>query len=139
MRQIAYQQRPPELDMLGLEDALRSLARRTSLQSNLKIEVNYQLPVSLEESKNVVLFRVTQEGITNAIRHSKCQTIQVNVYLKASWVFLTIHDDGEGISDCYQWGGGLNGAHGRVSKEGGKLLLTSRDEGGSSLTAQIPI
>ena len=142
VRRIAYEQRPPELDMLGLYDALKALVTRADQQES--VEISLQVPDTppdppLPSPVNVSLFRIAQEGITNALRHSGTDSIEVLLSLNPQSVVLSVIDYGEGQPDQFVWGGGLSGAHGRLHKLGGQLKLISNDEGGLTLMASVPI
>jgi len=142
VRRIAYEQRPPELDMLGLYDALRALVKRSDIQEDKHISL--QVPSTspdppLPSAVNVCLFRVAQEGITNALRHSGTDIVMVSLTLDHQEVTLKVIDHGHGQPDQLVWGGGLSGAHGRLHRIGGRLQVTQTLSGGLTLIATIPL
>ena len=128
--------------MLGLYDALQALVKRADQQEHVRVSLHVppQLPQPpLPAPVNVCLFRIAQEGITNALRHSGTDSVEVMLTLTSQWVILSVIDHGHGRPDDFVWGGGLSGAHGRVHRLGGQLELISTDEGGLTLVARIPV
>lgn len=139
VRRIAYEQRPPELDLLGLHDALHSLGRRAELRSGMKINISCgQLP-PLSEEQMIALFRLAQEGLTNAMRHSGGQQIMIKISASDAELCLSIHDDGTGPPQDVIWGGGLIGAYGRARRVGGQFSFGAHSDGGSELKMRIPL
>ena len=140
VRRIAYEQRPPELDMLGLRDALHALVRRAELSSNATISLNIGVSPTLDRlpsELNVSLFRIAQEGITNALRHSDSNIVEVRLALMNTEVVLEVVDHGSGVASDLIWGGGLSGAHGRIHKLGGQLIVKPTRGGGVTLCVRV--
>ena len=142
VRRIAYEQRPPELDMLGLYEALSSLVKRADDQSEVRVtlEVPSAPPSPLLTCEmNVSLFRIAQEGITNALRHSGTDRVEVVLSFVDHDVMLCVIDRGQGQLDQLVWGGGLSGAYGRLHRLGGTLQILPTDRGGLTVMARIPL
>ncbi len=139
VRRIAYEQRPPELDMLGLIEAVRAISSRVSQKGHLEISVESPTLPPLADLLNIALFRACQEGITNAIRHGQCSKIEVKFEIESGLLLLSISDDGLGLVDTLEWGGGLSGIHGRLKSYHGKLIVTVSALGGLSLMMRVPL
>jgi signal transduction histidine kinase len=139
--------RPPQLDDLGLLAALRWCASEVSEHYQIPIEVagkenNIQLPSDVR----VVLFRIAQEAVTNAIRHSDPSKVTIRLLKEPEQVRLMVEDDGAGFDydktlmeavAGEHWG--LLGMMERASLVGGELHITSKPGGGTILNADVPL
>jgi two-component system NarL family sensor kinase len=97
-RELSRLLRPTLLDDLGLEAALRWLARTLSERAGLAIEVHStlgerRLPADFE----TLVFRITQEALTNVIRHSGARVAQILLTCSAASLKLQVRDDGRGF------------------------------------------
>ena len=98
IRKISQELRPSILDDLGLISALDWLKeqykRRTSIHFILDMPED---EVNIKGEHATAIFRITQEALTNIIRHSKAKKVNIKLILKNSKIVLTIKDDGVGI------------------------------------------
>ena len=141
---IAY---PRILDDLGLASALRELARSAAVDIGpaISVEITEFAESSVKRlpaESAAVLYRVAQESIGNALRHSKATRIVVRLDGSVSAFTLQVQDDGVGF-DLDQMGDGASGlglftARERVSLAHGRFDLISRPGGGTTVTASIP-
>jgi signal transduction histidine kinase len=123
---------------LGEVDKLVEQARNAGLPVELRIEGE---PVELPAGVDLTAYRIVQEGLTNATKHSRAEHAEVLVRYDNGHVEVTISDDGQG------GGGGIgeSGGHGlvgmreRVSVYGGELEVGPRPEGGFALRVRLPI
>ena len=139
VRTIAYEQHPPELTMLGLIEAVKAIAQRITRVGQLNVSViGCELP-ELTQPISVAIFRLCQEGITNAIRHSKSLEVEISFEHRESSLMVYIEDDGIGIADQIKMGGGLNGLMSRISSHQGRLTLQDSSLGGIALIAELPL
>jgi len=142
IRRIAQDLRPPVLEALGLGLAMqthcREFANRTHLTMTVEIEEN--LP-AFSDVYNVILYRVLQEALTNVTKHAQASRVWVELGLDDNSINLTIQDNGRGLhsNEDHTNGIGLTGMNERLSLVGGKLLLRSSSEGGTILTAELPM
>lgn len=113
----------------------------TESLSSTGVHIEYAVmgnPRSLNSQTELTLFRATQEGVNNAIKHGACKTMQVLLdYSANDQVVLTISDDGMG-ADKINPGFGLVGISERVSMLGGKLEITGAPGEGLNLRIQVP-
>src|SRR4051794_41015639 len=95
VRRIALQLRPEALDDLGLASALRVFGERLGEQSRVRIDsrLNEPLP-ELSPQAELVIYRVTQEALTNVLRHSGATRAVVTLEARNGGVELRITDDG---------------------------------------------
>ena len=97
VRRIARELRPEALDDLGLVNALIALCSRVNAQDGPQIrrELDGNLP-PLSPDIELVIYRVAQESLTNALRHAEATTATISLALESGGVDLTIEDDGNG-------------------------------------------
>lgn len=149
--------RPPMLDDLGLESALRWLLDKR-LQHN---GIEYRLEVSprfeeliedsrekkLKENRDLLLFRIVQEAIVNIARHSRASLASVKMTQGDSRLQIVIEDDGIGFSVDQMvirgdspggQGYGLLGLRERVDLLRGELQIDSTPSVGTRLSVSIP-
>jgi signal transduction histidine kinase len=142
IRQLAQDLRPPVLDTLGLKQAIETYCTKFTERTKLPItlEVESGLP-TLPDVYNVTFYRVLQEALTNAAKHAEADHIWVELGLDGSSINLIIQDNGQGLkkNGDHTNGIGLTGMNERLSLAGGKLLIKSAAEGGTILTAALPI
>ena len=147
LRQLALDLRPPQLDQLGLEDALGWLAERQRTASGIDVQCKFS---GLERRPSPALesacYRIAQEALTNATRHAKAKGISMNVESDGRLLKLTIHDDGVGFdAKAAREKAVKTGSLGLISMEerarlaGGRLKLRSVAGGGTTLSAIFPL
>ena len=141
VRNIAMLLRPSMLDDLGLAPALAWLTREMSRSSGIEItaEIDPALD-SLPDTHRTCLYRVVQEAVTNAIRHSGAHRIAVSIKPEAGFVVATITDDGRGfaVAAIKQKGLGLVGMDERARELGGNMRIESLPGRGARVQVRLP-
>ncbi|MBM7820476.1 signal transduction histidine kinase [Cellulosimicrobium cellulans] len=107
----------------SLEDSLGSLVERVSVP---RVRVAVADDVMVDEDQTVVLVRVVQEALTNAIRHAEATVLDVTVTTEEGRVRLVAQDDGWGAARVVP-GNGLRGIEERVRAAGGTVRLDGRN------------
>jgi len=139
--------RPQILDDLGLEAALRWLARQSSEGSDCTIEVEVGLlPAGLDADLSTLVFRVAQEALTNAHKHAHAKNVVLRLSQRSDHLLMLVVDDGEGC-DLQQAlarsssgdSTGLASISERVRLFGGQLALDSRPGEGLQLRVTLPL
>jgi two-component system sensor histidine kinase UhpB len=137
VRAIARNLRPEALDELGLAAALRQLcvdAERAGVLVERRIAADLRLAPDAE----VVVYRVAQEALTNALRHSGAERIELTlVRAGAGGAELRVVDDGRGLDGVAE-GAGLRGMRERALLAGGALELGAAPGGGARVTLRLP-
>ena len=138
IRRVVYDLRPPALDDLGLQGALRDLAGHFS-GANLTIDIQLPdaLPV-LPAAVEVAVFRIVQESLTNVARHAGATHCSITLKLTTA-LELTISDDGIGISDARRAGVGLASMKERAEELGGTCSVNGRSERGTVVAVRLPL
>lgn len=97
-RSLARGLAPVELDMLGLTATLRELARTTTIRARLHCTLEMPEEVLLDDSEAVVhLYRIAQEAVNNAVRHSGAERITISLQNTPRGVQMQVVDDGIGL------------------------------------------
>jgi two-component system sensor histidine kinase UhpB len=139
VRTIAAQLRPVALDDLGLVSALGVLTEQMSEQAETQVDARLprRLP-ELDEEAELVVYRVAQEALTNAVRHSDAETIELALEHTDGRVRLVVRDDGRGFGGT-EPGNGVKGMRERALLVGGSLALGSRAGGGAEVRLELPV
>ena len=145
VRRIATSLRPSILDDLGLIPALEWQAQdfqnRTGVRCEMMATQNIATP-ALQGELATVLFRITQELLTNVMRHAEASHVDLNLCQKSNVVLLTIQDNGRGITDHeieQRASLGLLGIKERLVPFGGTLHLQGESGHGTRATVSIPL
>jgi two-component system sensor histidine kinase UhpB len=85
-----------------------------------------------------VVYRVAQEGLTNAIRHSEASRVTMELTADDGRVALIVADDGRGMSGGSE-GAGIKGMRERAVLIGAHLAIGDRDGGGAEVRLEVPI
>jgi two-component system sensor histidine kinase UhpB len=140
VRRIAQRLRPEPLEDLGLAGALLALSRRMREQSGLRIacRIPADLPPQSPE-RELVVYRVAQEALTNAIRHADAASVSIALQFRSDRLTLSVRDDGRGMHDGRREGGGMRGMRERAGLVGAAMLITSAPHAGTEVHLDIPL
>ncbi|MCI0573830.1 MAG: histidine kinase [Myxococcaceae bacterium] len=138
--------RPPQLDELGLVAALENYLKAVAQRSGVDLVFTSaaSLP-SLGVARDIVVFRVIQEAVTNALRHADARRIDVRLEAAGHAIRLEVRDDGKGFAAEEVLAGstsrsfGLFGMQERVRDLGGRFEVTSRAGEGTRVVAEVVI
>ena len=87
----------------------------------------------------MVLFRIVQEGLNNALKHAEAKSALLVVRRSEDSVRMELTDDGRGFDSAQKDGFGLNGLRERVRLLGGVLVVRSAPGQGTQLQVSIPL
>ncbi|MEN5060080.1 sensor histidine kinase [Luteimonas sp. TWI1416] len=139
LRDISVLLRPPQLDALGLEAALRAhaarLLRNAALQAEVEVATLTRRPAREVEQ---ACFRIAQEALTNIVRHARASRVALRLYEDAGTLCLHVGDDGVGFPDSAPTGLGLVIMRERAQGVGGQLDAASSRTGGTRIEARLP-
>jgi two-component system sensor histidine kinase UhpB len=141
LRRIARELRPEALDDLGLVNALIALCSRVGAQGGPRVERHFDggLPAMSRETE-LVIYRVAQESLTNALRHSEAVTATVSLKSDPETITLTVTDDGKGIPDRLPAAtAGIAGMRERALLVGGRLSISSSQGQGTEVQLTVPV
>ncbi len=147
VREIAYTLRPSMLDNLGLVASLENLIH--GYQKAFAVNLHFHsanVPQKLDAEKVTALYRVAQEAIWNALKHSGAKDIFISLVLRDKTLSLSIEDDGTGFDPHATAGDletkgkmGLRIIQERVVQVGGELSWESGEGRGTHLLVEIPV
>ena len=141
VRDVATSLRPPILDA-GISSAIEWQARRFEARTHIPclVQVPEHLP-PLGASKEVGLFRILQEALTNVMRHAQAHTVELTLSVQGRELCLSISDDGQGFEPGRDRpvSFGVVGMRERVLMLGGTLSLHSIPGEGTTLTVRVPL
>ncbi|MGE0489284.1 MAG: PAS domain S-box protein [Vulcanimicrobiota bacterium] len=142
VRRIATQLRPQLLDDLGVAAAIDWLAQEICGRANLAYELKIDLgPNRLPQEQSLALFRISQEALTNVVRHAGARAVKITLRADEQAVELVVEDDGRGITPDQAAGEGSLGLLGiseRAGMLGGSFEIGSPTQGGTCLRAHLP-
>ncbi len=142
VRRISGNLRPPALDDLGLVAALDWHSHEIETKSGIKVNFTCNvLEVKLPTEHGTGLFRIYQEALTNAVRHSNAKTINASLIITPTLITLTIADNGRGIDKQKNTSKsfGLVGIKERAYLLNGTFDIQSRQGEGTTLTVEVPM
>jgi two-component system sensor histidine kinase UhpB len=144
VRDVMVELRPPVLDDLGLFAALRWYGAHFAEQTGLLVQVEgAELPVRLPLIVETALFRVTQEALTNVVRHAHARRVTLTLESEPDSARLTIGDDGQGfspqrprgLSERPRWG--LISMRERAETVGGTMRIASAPGQGTRVILEV--
>jgi two-component system sensor histidine kinase UhpB len=135
---LARQLRPTALDDLGLVAAIAGQVEqvsRSKLSADLIEEGDFS---DLDSDVQLVVYRVAQEALSNAVRHSGAERIEVALRRGGDGVELTVSDDGRGFAfEASESGLGIAGMRERALLLGGELTIESRPGRGTTVRLSV--
>ena len=141
VRRIAHDMMPDALVNLGFRDAIEDLISQVSFNESLSIESYFSHnQFSLNESQSVIMYRIIQEIISNALKHAQADRLEVEVIETEKGYYFTIKDNGVGfnVSLNAQDGIGLKNIKNRIQYLNGKLEILSAPDSGTTFEMSIP-
>ena len=146
LRRLMTELRPPALDEIGLEVALRDYMTDFDRRIEARCEFLGELGEGrLEPSVETTLYRVAQEALTNVDKHARASSVRVVLSSDSDSVRLRVEDDGVGFepkrsSDLIEGGHfGVVGMRERVERAGGTLTLQDAPGGGTVIEVLLPL
>ncbi|MGN7758456.1 tetratricopeptide repeat-containing sensor histidine kinase [Chryseobacterium sp. 22532] len=142
LRRVAHNLMPDLLMKYGLEAAIQEFATRMS-NSALDIHtefINYSN--SIPEDKQLILYRIIQELVNNAIKHADTSEIIIQISEEENVLHLTVEDNGKGFDPAsldVRKTAGFHNIESRVQFLKGTMNITSELNIGTSIELQIPI
>jgi PAS domain S-box-containing protein len=124
----------------SLEVALAALAARSSFGGTVvRFRSRLETPMMFDLEVRNHLYRIAQEAVQNALKHSGARIVEIELWVHADGLSLTINDDGVGLprSGFPSSGLGMRTMHFRASSIGGRLVVAARSEGGVSIVCEI--
>lgn len=139
-RRIIEDLRPSSLSNLGLVASLEILGREFADQSGLQVEMVLE-PVDTDESRQLTIYRMVQESLTNIGKYAKATEVTVTMMNQGSHATIEVADNGCGFDTLHVRASthGLAGMRHRVEAAQGELVVESTPGSGTRLTATLPL
>src|SRR5262249_43712783 len=140
---ISHQLHSPQLEYLGIVGAIRSFCREFA--SHYSVEIDFtttDIPNRVSQEVSVCLFRIVQESLHNALKHSGVRRFAVNLSSSNTQLHLAISDRGVGFdaAEVIKKGGlGLISMRERLRLVNGSFSIESKLMGGTTIHAFVPI
>ena len=140
VRELSHRLHPSRLRLMGLVAAIEALIRDLSLPDVTVAFHHHHVPPDIDETVAVCVFRIAQEALGNALKHSEARHIWVDLVGGPSSVALTVADDGKGFDAERPSNGGLGliSMRERVESVGGALEIQTRPTGGTRVIVNVP-
>jgi PAS domain S-box-containing protein len=138
---LSHELHSSSLKHCGLGVALRDLCENYSHTHQIKVELSAgSLDSTLSDDMSLCLFRVAQEALANALKHSQTRRILVSASQESANVRLSVKDFGIGFDPAIQSSGiGLTSMRERLRIFGGELRVTSQPNLGAEIIAELPL
>ena len=145
VRKISHDLRPPQLDILGLTGAVKSMAKKLSHASGIEIRASCKPnDLKIPQEIEINLYRIIQEGLTNILKHSNADKALVKLNGSNGFIELQISDNGKGfkiksinLPFDTENGFGLQGMSERTKIMGGSFKVDSKPGKGTMLTVTV--
>ncbi len=140
-RDLARGLQPADLKGSGLKQALRAMAEQASESSEVKCHFKSTRGARVTDDTIALhLYRVAQEALKNAIKHSGAKNVLLILDRSETHVCVIVQDDGKGFSPRRRTKGlGLHIMRYRANALGGELRIEKRRTGGMEITCTIPM
>jgi len=142
-RRVVENLRPSLLDNLGLFPALRWQVSDTCGRAGMECIEQYPAEeLQLIPEASIAVFRIVQEALTNILKHSRAELVEITVERQAAWLMIRIRDDGVGIPAAQfqeQRSHGLASMRHRAEVLGGQWQVRSPADGGTEIEVRLPL
>ena len=139
VRLVARGLAPENDDSDALQVSLIALVERTNSLGRLKCRFECPKPVGLDDKAMAVpLYRIAQEAMTNALKHSRASEVVVRLAQDRGVLKLQVSDDGKGLQKNQGDGMGLHVMRHRASNIGAELAVESKPGHGVSVACSLP-
>jgi len=148
VRMIADDLRPPELDIIGLSDAIKKYCIYIAGQAGVKIDCRFRINKNLlNDIQAIALYRIAQEAMNNIIKHAEAKSVSILLSDRGGFIYLKIRDDGKGFNtdieerkvEAQRRCLGIQGIRERTEHLKGMFFIKSRLGYGSEILIKIPV
>ena len=134
---------PAALENYGLEKTIETLCEKISYTNKVKINFHsFNLENRFKQNIEIGLYRIAQELINNAVKHSNAEEINIQLIQHKKSILLMVEDDGEGFKDDASTiisGMGLKNVQTRVKSLHGTFSIDTSPGNGTIATVEIPL
>ncbi len=141
VRNLSHQMMPKSLQELGLAPAITDMMENTFPNTNIAHEFfQTNMEQRLPESIEIGLYRITQELVSNILKHANAKEVTIELLKNKQEIVLMVEDDGQGFSPAQiqKDGHGLTNIRSRLQAIKGEVHFESPQEGGTLVTVRVP-
>jgi PAS domain S-box-containing protein len=142
VQSISHRLHSSKLEYLGIVAAMRSFCAEFAEQQKVEIDFSYaEIPQNLPQGISLCLFRVSQEALQNAVKHSGMRHFEVTLGGGSDGIHLIVRDSGHGFDfEAAMQGRGLGliSMKERLKLVNGELSIDSRPKSGTTVHARVP-
>lgn len=136
--------RPPQLEDVGLDSAIRGFLDSFCACVNLKVEYIYKIndKIKISESVKIILFKIVQEALNNVVKHARAKKVKICFLKRAENIILTLQDDGIGYKEEQSRDAnklGVLGMKENVFHIGGTFCIEGKAGKGTKIKVVCPI
>jgi PAS domain S-box-containing protein len=143
VQSLSHELHSSKLEYLGITTAMRAFCHEFSDQQNVEVIFDHdEIPRTLPQDISLCLFRVSQEALQNAVKHSGVRHFDVELRCAPDAIQLTVHDSGAGFDRegaLKTKGLGLVSMAERVKLVGGRFSIDSQPHRGTTIRARVPL
>jgi ligand-binding sensor domain-containing protein/signal transduction histidine kinase len=143
VRNISHDLVPPEFEYSSIMEVVSSYINQVKTRSNINVSLDIFPQTgwnNIEDRLQVEIYRIIQELMTNALKHSKASEIDIQLVLHQDLINISIEDNGVGINKKkIKKGIGLNNIENRITRLNGKLNIENSKDGGTIIIIDIPL
>src|SRR5271169_34951 len=143
VQSLSHELHSSKLEYLGIAAAMTAFCREVSDQQNVEVVFAHdEVPRTLPQEISLCLFRVLQEALQNALKHSGVRRFDVELRNSSNEIQLTVRDSGSGFdaeAALKTHGLGLISMAERVKLVGGRLSVDSQPHRGTTIRASVPL
>ena len=140
---LSHRLHSSKLELMGLVAAAAGICQELSTRQNVEIDFRSEnIPNSLPKETSLCLFRVLQEALQNALKHSGQRRFDVTLKGVVNEIELTVHDSGVGFDPekaIRGQGLGLTSMKERLKLVDGQLSVASTPQSGTTIHARVPL
>ncbi|HEX2331147.1 MAG TPA: PAS domain S-box protein [Candidatus Angelobacter sp.] len=139
---LSHELHSPRLEYLGVIPCMKSWCSEFAERQRIEVEFNNEVSSAVPPDIGLCLFRVLQEGIHNALKHSGVKHVAVHIEESGNEICLCIRDSGRGFDvEAARRGNGLGLAsmEERVRLVHGKFAIESKPMGGTAISVHVPL
>ncbi len=143
LKKLISELRPEVLENLGLIPALEWLIKQFTIRSGVKVNFNSIITnPELNKTQELNIYRIVQESLTNAVRHSAASEISIDILKKENQLEVKIADNGKGFNpDILEplQSIGITGMKERAKAFGAELSIKSNSGIGTTVLLKLPL
>jgi signal transduction histidine kinase len=142
LRGVVVGLRPADLAEDGLDGALRKQVELLDRVHGARLVFAAEPVPRLGSGREAAVYRIAQEALHNALRHAAPGTVEVRLWSADGTLTLQVCDDGAGFDPASSEGAGplgLASMRDRARAAGGRLMVSSRQGGGTTVRLEVPV